>query len=355
MKIARVDLHSAVLFALQLSEEKINAAASRMQLRAASVVQFQKELTTAVEAKLNEGKKGKDKAAPSEGKVDISLVSEAMCLSLPPEFRKKAVGLFFAMSAVCQRRGCVWDIWDKGCVEEVAQIGEACQAFDEVPAPTIAAAEGECPPAAATTTTTALAQAMTPAIHAVVELQCDEKWLLGKYNDYLTAQQVKPKEAQAMVKTMESTLPAYFGQLQPVGGDVPLQTHSKVKAFLGSAPDVAVVRPVLSSTLGSVVTMDETAERTRAAVEGLLGKAIGWLPPRSLSGPSDVAPASSSAGAEAGEALHDGGCEEAKQTSQQVEEPEGAKDIDPVVREKLQANVDKVSLFFLVCSVRHVV
>lgn len=124
-----LDLVESVIFCIQVTEDKVNCDASHFGLNAEKILAFQKELVAGVEAKLNEGKKGKDKAA-AEGKIDIAAVTEAICLGISSELRKKAVGLYFSLNMVCQRRGCVWDIWEKGCVEELAQLAEVAHIFD---------------------------------------------------------------------------------------------------------------------------------------------------------------------------------------------------------------------------------
>lgn len=173
--------------------------------------------------------------------------------------------------------------------------------------------------------------------------QADDKWLLSKYNDYLTAQQMKPKEAQAMVKTFETTLPTYFSALAAVEEQPSLQSHSRIKAFLEGRTGAIALRPVLSAALGTVVSKEEMQLNVQRALEGLQGMPIGWLvstavetvsAPVIVSNTSPV-PSRPATAPAAPEQLVDVVTEKP-----QTPEPE----IDPSVKEKLAANTDKVSI-----------
>lgn len=128
-----IDQVSAVLSALELTEEKVALESANSHLNGPAILAFQKELVGAIEAKLSEGKKAKDKA-PSDGKIDLSAVNETVCSALSVDLRKKAVGLAFSISSTCRRRGCVWDVWDKGFINELVELQECCHLFDEAPA-----------------------------------------------------------------------------------------------------------------------------------------------------------------------------------------------------------------------------
>ncbi|RYH13917.1 hypothetical protein EON65_34525 [archaeon] len=129
-KLAYLDLVSGVISILGWSEEQLCFLCSQNSLDLTLVQQFQKELNGGIEAKLNEGKKGKDKGAPIESKVDVSLVTDAVVAGLPAEMRKKAIGLWFSTSTLCKRRGCVWDVWDKGYVNEFNEVYDCIHIFD---------------------------------------------------------------------------------------------------------------------------------------------------------------------------------------------------------------------------------
>eukprot|EP01031_Cornospumella_fuschlensis_P033298 gene33298-40282_t len=266
-KLAFSDIVSAAVTILSWSEEQVNFLCGQNALDLALVQQFQRDLNGALEAKLNEGKKGKDKGAPVESKVDVNLVTEPVVSALAPEIRQKVIGLWFTTSSVCKRRGCVWDVWDKGFLNELKEVYEAIHVFD---------LKSEVSEEVASNTK------KQPPIDVVVELQCDDKWLVSRYNDYLTAQQVKPKEAQALVKTFEGTVAAYFSSLTQDAGvegstTTPLSTHSKISAFLQDFAHVLHVRPVLSSALGQPSSLEEVLVSLQRSIEKARGKSIGWI------------------------------------------------------------------------------
>jgi hypothetical protein len=87
------------------------------------------KLKSFLEAKLAENAKpvkGKKDAGPppEPGNLDINAVTEQHCTSLPSEL------IIFALSCkvnvldvVCQRRGYLYDLWDKNVIEDIEQFG----------------------------------------------------------------------------------------------------------------------------------------------------------------------------------------------------------------------------------------
>lgn len=144
---------------------------------------------------------------------------------------------------------------------------------------------------------------------------------------------MKPKDAQAAVKAFEATLAPYFSALQNVDEAGVLRTHPKVLSLLSDRSDITVVRAVLSAAMGNIVSAQEIQDRVRSALEGLLGRSIGWLPPiiSNTSSTEHVESRPATAAAGSTTAME----EESKQTG-------GKHDIDPAVREKLLANTEKV-------------
>jgi hypothetical protein len=142
--VAYIDLQAAIIFTLQLS--KIPPG-----FQTELILTLQKELLASIEAKLQHaevGKKAKDKTPPpADGKIDPNSVTDSMCQGLPIELRKRCVGLYYALDEVCKRRGCVWDVWGKGYIDQFADLAEVCNAFDDqegrLVASTAAAAEQE--------------------------------------------------------------------------------------------------------------------------------------------------------------------------------------------------------------------
>jgi hypothetical protein len=160
---------------------------------------------------------------------------------------------------------------------------------------------------------------------------------VGRYNDQLTGQQVKAKEAQALVKAFEASLAAYFAQLTSVEG-LGLQSHSLIRAFAGESGVRSVLRPVLSAALGTVSSKEEVVRTVRERLEMLRGQPIGWLSPLVPS----VAIAAEVDGGQQEGAIDTNAAESVSASDASAGQQSGVK-LDAAMLEKLAQNADKVS------------
>eukprot|EP01039_Chlorochromonas_danica_P000462 gene463-500_t len=338
MDLFYIDLVGAITFVLQMVESTVSFEATRALLSPTAVLKLQKDLVAAVDAKINEGKKAKDKA-PSDGKIDINAVTDALCAALPLHLRQQALCALFRLHPTTRRRGCVWDIWEKGITESVEDIANICKLLNE-PAPLI---EASSEPNSEEKASEPLKEA--PPIHLIIELQADEKWLVNRYNELLTSQQVKAKEAQALVKTFESSLPVYFSHLSPCSGtDLPLSSHSAIRSFIENHSEICVLRPILSPSIGTPDEPFSIMLKAIKSIESFRGSKIGWIAQneadeqRVEQSPDNIA-AEELTGTTAGSLPE-------VTTDAAISHEESSSDpIDPSLNEKLAYNVDKMTAF----------
>lgn len=160
----------------------------------------------------------------------------------------------------------------------------------------------------------------------------------------LTAQQVKAKEAQALVKTFESSLPVYFNKLSPCSGtDLPLSSHAAIRSFLENHSEICVLRPVLSPSIGTPDESSSIVLKAIKTIETFRGSKIGWITQdeaeeeRVEQSSDNIVPEEMTATTS----------ESPPEVTPDVAVPHqesSSNPIDPSLNEKLVYNVDKVSL-----------
>lgn len=232
------------------------------------VVEFQQEIKSFIEAKLQEGKKpGKEKNPAEPFTIDYSLLNEAFCLGIPVELLRKALSYSLNFNKTAGRKGFILDIWEKAAFESIADVHTCRGLILKEPH------DAEIVP-----------------LDIIIELQVrvwfccfnlndftkisqsTEKSVLDKQIELIGPANMKSKDAQASIKTLETQLTSYFSSVVQVA-DTDLKSHRKIldyeSAFSGSC---SVIRRDFSGIDYTSLTKEigDTIRIRR-------GRAVGWL------------------------------------------------------------------------------
>ncbi len=102
--------NESILLPPDVDQEKVTAAKGEVKIF--------------FENKLAEGKKpSKDKNAPVEPpQLDMSLVNDALCLTLPAELVKSALAYRLSTDNSILKKGYILDIWERNILDTLAEL-----------------------------------------------------------------------------------------------------------------------------------------------------------------------------------------------------------------------------------------